>query len=238
MAHGAAAVERLWDACQIPDYRKLAPAAHAELVTTAVRLPDAEGPDSRMLGSPPRSTRRTAPTAISTRCRAGSRRSGPGPSSPTGRTGCADPDHWQGISREVENKLSDALHERLTERFVDRRTSVLMRRLRENSDVEYRNRKDRRSDRRGPCDRPSRRIYLRAGCGGGGLRSQGLAGHGAEGAGRRDRRARRQARGRPRRTIRADLRRHHALDRRRGGEAGGGRRRAAIRACASSPTTG
>jgi len=28
--------------------------------------------------------------------------------------------------------LSDALHERLTERFVDRRTSVLMRRLREN----------------------------------------------------------------------------------------------------------
>jgi ATP-dependent RNA helicase SUPV3L1/SUV3 len=45
----------------------------------------------------------------------------------------ADPEHWQGIAREVENKLSDALHERLTERFVDRRTSVLMRRLRENS---------------------------------------------------------------------------------------------------------
>src|SRR5438034_378037 len=45
----------------------------------------------------------------------------------------SDPDHWQGITREVENKLSDALHERLTERFVDRRTSVLMRRLRENS---------------------------------------------------------------------------------------------------------
>jgi ATP-dependent RNA helicase SUPV3L1/SUV3 len=44
-----------------------------------------------------------------------------------------DPEHWQGITREVENKLSDALHERLTERFVDRRTSVLMRRLRENT---------------------------------------------------------------------------------------------------------
>src|SRR4029453_6306381 len=37
------------------------------------------------------------------------------------------------ITREVENKLSDALHQRLTERFVDRRTSVLMRRLRENT---------------------------------------------------------------------------------------------------------
>src|SRR5437588_11647519 len=45
----------------------------------------------------------------------------------------ADPEHWQGITREVENKLSDALHERLTERFVDRRTSVSMRRLRENA---------------------------------------------------------------------------------------------------------
>src|SRR6266478_1368341 len=48
MAHGAAAVERLWDACQIPDYRKIAPAAHAELVTTLFgflmqkgRIPDA-----------------------------------------------------------------------------------------------------------------------------------------------------------------------------------------------------
>ncbi len=45
----------------------------------------------------------------------------------------ADPEHWQGIARGVEDKLSDALHEKLTERFVDRRTSVLMRRLRENT---------------------------------------------------------------------------------------------------------
>jgi ATP-dependent RNA helicase SUPV3L1/SUV3 len=36
----------------------------------------------------------------------------------------------------VEDKLSDAMHERLTERFVDRRTSVLMRRLRENTTLE------------------------------------------------------------------------------------------------------
>src|SRR6476620_9081940 len=34
MAHGKEAVERLWEACQVPDYRKLSPAAHAELVTT------------------------------------------------------------------------------------------------------------------------------------------------------------------------------------------------------------
>ena len=44
-----------------------------------------------------------------------------------------DPEHWQGATRAIEDRLSDALHERLAERFVDRRTSVLMRRLRENT---------------------------------------------------------------------------------------------------------
>src|SRR5262249_32667201 len=48
----------------------------------------------------------------------------------------ADPEHWQGVTRGVEDKLSDALHERLLHRFVDRRTSVLMRRLRENAMLE------------------------------------------------------------------------------------------------------
>ncbi|TIO17584.1 MAG: helicase, partial [Mesorhizobium sp.] len=45
----------------------------------------------------------------------------------------ADQLHWQEKTREIEDRLSDALHERLTKRFVDRRTSVLMRRLRENT---------------------------------------------------------------------------------------------------------
>jgi ATP-dependent RNA helicase SUPV3L1/SUV3 len=34
-------------------------------------------------------------------------------------------------TRAVEDRLSDALHDRLTQRFVDRRTSVLMRRLKQ-----------------------------------------------------------------------------------------------------------
>lgn len=42
-----------------------------------------------------------------------------------------DPGHWQGLTRGIEDRLSDALHERLTHRFVDRRTAVLMRRLRQ-----------------------------------------------------------------------------------------------------------
>jgi ATP-dependent RNA helicase SUPV3L1/SUV3 len=132
MAHGAAAVERLWDACQIPDYRRLAPAAHAELVTTLYgflmknsRIPDAwfaaqvsqadrtDGDIDTLSG---RIAQIRTWTFVANR-----------------PDWLSDPDHWQGIAREVENKLSDALHERLTERFVDRRTSVLMRRLRENS---------------------------------------------------------------------------------------------------------
>ena len=43
----------------------------------------------------------------------------------------ADAAHWQERAREVEDRLSDALHERLTQRFVDRRTSALVRSLRE-----------------------------------------------------------------------------------------------------------
>ncbi|KJC51723.1 helicase [Bradyrhizobium sp. LTSP885] len=132
MAHGKAAVERLWEACQVPDYRKLAPAAHAELVTTLYgflmqkgRIPDAwfaaqidqanrtDGDIDTLSG---RIAQIRTWTFVANR-----------------PDWLSDPEHWQGTTRELENKLSDALHERLTERFVDRRTSVLMRRLRENS---------------------------------------------------------------------------------------------------------
>src|SRR5215468_5797477 len=132
MAHGAAAVERLWDACQIPDYRKLSPAAHAELVTTLYaflmnegRIPDgwfaaqvdqADRVDGDIDTLSGRIAQIRTWTFVANR-----------------PDWLANPEHWQEITREVENKLSDALHERLTERFVDRRTSVLMRRLRENT---------------------------------------------------------------------------------------------------------
>jgi len=132
MAHGADAVERLWDACQIPDYRRIAPAAHAELVTTLYgflmqkgRIPDpwfasqvdqADRTDGDIDTLSGRIAQIRTWTFVANR-----------------PDWLADPDYWQGITREVENKLSDALHQRLTERFVDRRTSVLMRRLRENT---------------------------------------------------------------------------------------------------------
>ncbi len=42
-----------------------------------------------------------------------------------------DPALWRERTRSIEDKLSDALHEKLTQRFVDRRTSVLIRHLRD-----------------------------------------------------------------------------------------------------------
>ena len=51
------------------------------------------------------------------------------------RNWLADPLHWQERARAIEDRLSDALHERLTQRFIDRHLSVLMRRLRQKEDV-------------------------------------------------------------------------------------------------------
>ena len=59
-------------------------------------------------------------------------------------TGWPIPTHWQERRAQIEDRLSDALHERLTQRFVDRRTSVLMRRLRENAMLEAEITADRR----------------------------------------------------------------------------------------------
>src|SRR6201747_1543366 len=132
MAHGAKAVERLWDACQIPDYRKIAPAAHAELVTTVFGFLMRKGwiPDA-WFGAQVDQADRTDGDIDTLSGRIAQIRTWTFVANRP--DWLADPEHWQGITREVENKLSDALHERLTERFVDRRTSVLMRRLRENT---------------------------------------------------------------------------------------------------------
>jgi len=46
-----------------------------------------------------------------------------------------DPAHWQDVTRAIEDKISDALHEQLTKRFVDRRTSALMKKLKDKDDL-------------------------------------------------------------------------------------------------------
>ena len=128
-------VERLWEVCQVPDYRKIAPANHAELVVTLYGYLQREGKVAtdwfaRQIAEADRTdgdidTLSTRIAHVRTWTFVANR-----------PDWLADPEHWQGVTRGVEDKLSDALHERLTERFVDRRTSVLMRRLRENAALE------------------------------------------------------------------------------------------------------
>ncbi|MGE0603714.1 MAG: helicase-related protein [Xanthobacteraceae bacterium] len=129
------AIRQLWAVCQIPDYRKVAPAAHSELVLTLYGFLMREGSipadwiaEQVALADRPEGDIDTLSNRIAqvrTWTFAANRPDWLG-----------DPEHWQGITRAVEDRLSDALHERLTQRFVDRRTSVLMRRLRENTRLE------------------------------------------------------------------------------------------------------
>jgi ATP-dependent RNA helicase SUPV3L1/SUV3 len=135
LANTRDAVERLWDVCLVPDYRKISPATHAELATTLYGFLMREGAipidwfarqvdlADNTEGDIDTLSNRIA--HIRTWTFAANR-----------PDWLSDPDHWQGVTRGIEDKLSDALHERLTERFVDRRTSVLMRRLRENTVLE------------------------------------------------------------------------------------------------------
>jgi ATP-dependent RNA helicase SUPV3L1/SUV3 len=134
-ARTPAAVERLWDVCQVPDYRKVSPAGHADLVGQLYRFLMKAGTIpaewfSRQVNALDRDdgdidalSHRIA--QIRTWSFVANR-----------PDWLPHPKHWQGVARQVEDKLSDALHERLASRFVDRRTSVLMRRLRENAMLE------------------------------------------------------------------------------------------------------
>jgi len=132
MATSAEAVERLWDTCLVPDYRKLSPAAHAELVTTLFGFLMQKGciPDN-WFGAQVAMTDRTDGDIDTLSARIAQIRTWTFAANRP--DWLKDPERWQNETRAVEDKLSDALHERLTERFVDRRTSVLMRRLRENT---------------------------------------------------------------------------------------------------------
>lgn len=120
-------VRRLWDACQVPDYRKVSPDIHARLVlrifkhlsegngtlptdwiaSEIARLDQVNGDIETIAG---RIAGIRTWSYISQRA-----------------DWLEDPAHWAGRARALEDKLSDVLHERLIQRFVDRRTSVLLR---------------------------------------------------------------------------------------------------------------
>jgi len=135
VAKAPAAVGLLWEMCQIPDYRKVSPNSHADLVATLFRFvmsDEGKIPEDWFANQVAQSDRTDGDldtlsnrlaqirtwTYVSHRAQ-----------------WLHDPEHWQDRTRAIEDTLSDALHERLTQRFVDRRTSVLMRRLRDKEEM-------------------------------------------------------------------------------------------------------
>ena len=125
-------VALLWEACALPDYRKIAPAQHSDLIASMysdlVRLGHV---DENYMAEQVRRADFTDGDIDTLSHRIAQIRTWTFVSNRPGWL--ADPAHWQEKTREIEDRLSDALHERLTKRFVDRRTSVLMRHLRENT---------------------------------------------------------------------------------------------------------
>jgi ATP-dependent RNA helicase SUPV3L1/SUV3 len=122
-------VARLWAACGVPDFRKLGADPHMRLVSRVfqhlsegdaripaqwfasevARLDDVTGDVETIAG-------RIA--AIRTWAYIAHR-----------GDWLADPAHWAARTGEVEERLSDALHTSLTQRFVDKRTTALMRQI-------------------------------------------------------------------------------------------------------------
>jgi ATP-dependent RNA helicase SUPV3L1/SUV3 len=135
LATGRERVALLWDVCSLPDYRRIAPAQHSDLVSSLfLDLARHGHVDESYMAEQVRRADSTEGDIDTLSGRIAQIRTWTYVSNRPGWL--ADARHWQEKTREIEDRLSDALHERLTKRFVDRRTSVLMRRLRENTMLE------------------------------------------------------------------------------------------------------
>jgi ATP-dependent RNA helicase SUPV3L1/SUV3 len=134
MANSPQRVRLLWDVCRIPDFRGASPGEHASLLVQIFtflvgrglgggRIPTdwlakAVARIDRTDGDIDTLSKRLA--YIRTWTYVAQR-----------KNWVDDESHWRDETRAVEDRLSDALHGALTQRFVDRRTSVLMRRLKQ-----------------------------------------------------------------------------------------------------------
>ena len=120
---------RLWEICQTPDFRKTTQDEHTRLIGTMFefltqrdrRLPDdwmqgqfagLDRTDGDIDALSARLSRVRTLAYVANRA-----------------DWLADPQGWQARARALEDRLSDTLHECLMQRFIDRRTSALLRSL-------------------------------------------------------------------------------------------------------------
>jgi ATP-dependent RNA helicase SUPV3L1/SUV3 len=123
-----ARIRLLWEACQIPDFRKISDDSHTSLCLRIFRhiLRDGALPTDWIAGQIGAIDNKDGD--IDTLM---ARLSGIRVWSYITARGdwLKHAPHWQAEARRVEDRLSDALHERLLARFVDRRSAHLLRRL-------------------------------------------------------------------------------------------------------------
>ncbi len=128
-------VARLWDVCQLPDYRNISSHDHAGIILKIFDY--LSGPAmvidedwfsrqlnhcDNILGDIDTISNRISHIRTWTFV--------------ANRSGwLKDPFGWRKQTREIEDKLSDALHQALIQRFIDRRTSLLMKKLRQREEV-------------------------------------------------------------------------------------------------------
>jgi ATP-dependent RNA helicase SUPV3L1/SUV3 len=135
LARHPAAVRLLWEVCQIPDFRKVMSDTHARLLGQIYR--HLAGPAERLPTDwVARQVQRLEQTegdidTLMTRIA-------------HIRTWTyiahrpdwlADAAQWQERARGIEDRLSDALHDRITQRFVDRRSAFLVKQLASDRDL-------------------------------------------------------------------------------------------------------
>lgn len=124
---GPRGVSRLWNACGLPDYRKTGAEQHARLVGRIFRhLSEGDGklPEAWIASELAHLDRMTGDVETLADRIAGARTWTYIAHRPDW---LADAPLWAERTRAVEDRLSDALHAALTQRFVDRRTAVLLR---------------------------------------------------------------------------------------------------------------
>ena len=129
-------IRRLWDICQLPDFRKAPQEEHVHLIESLAQhllKPKARVPSDwfarrvqeldRTDGDIEQLQQRLA--AIRTWTYVANRSDWVDENS-----------HWQGQTRVIEDRLSDTLHERLMQRFIDKRTSALLKGLKREDAME------------------------------------------------------------------------------------------------------
>ncbi|ALG70207.1 disulfide oxidoreductase [Azospirillum thiophilum] len=131
LAKGRDAVRLLWEVCQVPDFRKVLSDAHTRLLGQIFR--SLRGPSRRLdddwVGKQIARLDRTEGDIDALVARIAHIRTWTYISNRP--SWLKDPLHWQERTRAIEDRLSDALHDRLTQRFIDRRSATLARTLKD-----------------------------------------------------------------------------------------------------------